>query len=289
MWKGLMSSPVAVLATALQDAQKHLLRVSDTPRLEAEILLAHVLQKPRSYLYTWPEIRLTTSQGQHFETLLTRRCHGEPIAYITGVREFWSLELIITPATLIPRPETERLVELALEQVPLDSPTLVADLGTGSGAIALAIAQERPRVRIVATDNDPAALTVAEGNARRLNVSLELRRGNWCEALDNERFAVIVSNPPYLAGTDPHLQQGDLSFEPPSALIAGADGLDAIRTIIEQALAYLRPSGWLFLEHGYDQAADVSALLRRAGYTSVTIHRDEAGWERVACGQKPVY
>lgn len=284
-----MLSSVAVIASALQNGQTYLSQASDTPRLEAEILLAHVLQKPRSYLYTWPDARVTTSQWQHFKTLLTRRCRGEPMAYITGYREFWSLALRVTPTTLIPRPETERLVELALAQIPLHSETLVADLGTGSGAIALAIAHDRPHTRVIATDNEPAVLAIAQYNAHCLNISLEFREGSWCAALDDEQFAVIISNPPYLAQTDPHLQQGDLRFEPLSALIAGADGLDAIRAIIPQALPNLKPGGWLFLEHGYDQAAKVSGLLSKAGYTSVTIHRDDAGLDRVACGQKPVY
>jgi release factor glutamine methyltransferase len=285
-----MLSPVAIIASALQNAQKCLLNASDTPRLDAEILLAHALQKPRSYLYTWPDAKLTTCQWCHFKTLLTRRCEGEPIAYIIGYREFWSLALTVTPTTLIPRPETERLVELALEQIPLHSQTRVADLGTGSGAIALAIAHERPHTQVVATDSDPATLAIAKDNAHRLNVSLEIRQGDWCEALaSEEEFAVIVSNPPYLAETDPHLWQGDLRYEPPLALVAGDDGLDAIRIIIKQALPHLKPGGWLFLEHGYDQATSVSDLLSRAGYTSVTIHQDNAALDRVTCAQKSVY
>lgn len=284
-----MSSPVSDIASVLRNAQTCLSKASDTPRLEAEILLAHVLQKPRSYLYTWPKVRLTTSQQRYFDTLLKRRYQGQPIAYLTGFREFWSLTLMVTPATLIPRPETEQLVELALDQIPFHLETSIADLGTGSGAIALAIAHERPHARVIATDSEPTALAVAEHNARRLNISVEFRQGDWCAALDDEELAVIISNPPYLTGTDPHLQQGDLRFEPPSALIAGGGGLDAIKTIVKQALDYLRPGGWLFLEHGYDQGANVAHLLSKAGYTSVTIHRDNAALDRVACGQKPFY
>jgi release factor glutamine methyltransferase len=280
---------VHVVANALQYGQKCFSDASFTPRLDAEILLAYVLGKPRSYLYTWPDAKLKTSQWQHFETLLTRRCQGEPIAYIVGYREFWSLTLKVTPATLIPRAETERLVELALDHIPHHSQTPVADLGTGSGAIALAIAHERPHARVVATDRDPAALAVAQHNARHLDIDLELRQGDWCKALDGEQFAVIISNPPYLAETDLHLQQGDLRFEPSSALIADADGLDAIQTIVKQALTHLQPGGWLFLEHGCDQATDVSNLLSSTGYSSVAVYRDDAGLERVACGQKPVF
>jgi release factor glutamine methyltransferase len=279
---------VAIIASALRHGQKYLSNTSDTPRLDAEILLVHVLQKPRSYLYTWPDARLTASQWRHFETLLIRRFRGEPIAYITGYREFWSLKLRVTPATLIPRPETERLVELALNQIPYHSQTLVADLGTGSGAIAIAIAHERPHARVIATDNDPAALAVAQHNARRLYVSLEFRKGDWCEALNGEQFAIIVSNPPYLPKTDPHLQQGDLRFEPSTALVGDSDGLQAIQIIVKQALAHLQPGGWLFLEHGYNQATHVYALLSKAGYTSVTVYQDDTGLDRVACGQKPV-
>lgn len=281
-----MFNMTIAIAPLLAATQYRLAGISATPRLDAEVLLAHALHTTRGYLYTWPEKCLTSHEAFKFETLLARRLDGEPVAYITGQREFWSLELDVTPATLIPRPETELLVELALRRLPLEAFVKVADLGTGSGAIALAIAYERPRARIVATDNEPAALAVAAGNAQRLQLAVEFRHGDWCAALGAEQFSIIVSNPPYLARTDPHLRRGELLFEPVSALMAGHDGLSAIRALVDQAKACLQPGGWLLLEHGYDQGAAVAWLLQRAGYSAVTIERDGEGRERVACAQR---
>lgn len=278
----------ATLRALLHDATQRLATVSASPRLEAELLLAAALDRSRSYLLAWPERAPDPAAGDRFAAWLERRLGGEPVAYILGRREFWSLELEVTPDTLIPRPETERLVELALERLAADRPGTVADLGTGSGAIALAIAQERPQARIVATDRSAAALAVAHRNARRLGIAnVEFRQGDWCAALDGERCALIASNPPYVATTDPHWGNGELRFEPPTALLAGADGLADLRTIIAQAPAALATDGWLLLEHGYDQGAAVPALLRERGFVAVSDHRDAAGLSRVSCGRWP--
>jgi release factor glutamine methyltransferase len=282
------SKSFQTLGTLLQTTQIRLSSVSETPRLDAELLLARVLNQPRSYLYAWPDRATDAGQERHFMALLERRLAGEPVAYLTGWRAFWSLDLVVTPATLIPRPETELLVELALERLPADQPRRVADLGTGSGAIALAIASERPTCQVVATDLSVAALRVAGQNAQRLGIgNVQFRQGDWCAALTNERFDTIVCNPPYIAATDPHLQQGDLRFEPHPALAAGVDGLAAIRRIVAQAGPHLVDGGWLLLEHGYDQRDSVLALLRTAGFSEVADYRDLAGQPRVAVGRLP--
>ena len=277
------------IAALLEDARIRLTAISDTPRLDAEVLLAYSLNKPRSHLRAWPERVADIEQAHQFAELLTRRLQGRPVAHLIGRREFWSLELQVTPATLIPRPETELLVELALARLPADQPVQVADLGTGSGAIALAIARERPRAEVVATDFSIEALQVAEQNARRLGITnVEFRRGDWCAALGDDRFALIVSNPPYLADTDIHLSQGDVRFEPRCALVAGKDGLDAIRLIIAQAGEHLNTGGWLLLEHGFDQRKAVAALLQDHGFTAIKNYRDLAGLDRVSGGCRPL-
>ncbi len=278
----------ATLRELLAHAARRLTAVSETPRLDAELLLAAALDRPRSYLHAWPERVLEIEQAARFAAWLERRLNGEPVAYLLGRREFWSLELEVTPDTLIPRPETELLVELALEQLPTDRPLTMVDLGTGSGAIALALAVERPMARIVATDQSLAALTIARRNARRLNIAnIEFREGNWCAPLGNERFDLIAANPPYVATADPRWQSDELRFEPPAALVSGADGLNALRAIITQAPDYLRPGGWLLLEHGYDQGEAVPALLRARGFVAVSDHRDAAGISRTSSGRWP--
>lgn len=255
--------------------------------LEAEILLAHVLAKPRSHLRTWPEQMLQESSQRLFFDLIARRAAGKPIAYLTGQREFWSLPLAVNLYTLIPRPETELLVQLALARIPLDRDVHVADLGTGSGAIALAIASERPRCRIIATDLCPHALKVARANAERLDIAnVEFREGSWFTPLTDGRFDIIVSNPPYVAENDPHLAEGDLPAEPRRALVAGPTGLEMIGAIVGEAPRFLRDQGWLLLEHGYQQAEATAALLREAGYRRIQTWRDAAGHERVSGGQR---
>jgi release factor glutamine methyltransferase len=261
---------------------------SDSPRLDAEVLLAHVIQQPRSHLIAWPEKRLGESQYTQFRQLLERRRRGEPVAYLTGVREFWSLSLTVTTDTLIPRPETESLVERALEKMPLDTPLLVADLGTGSGAIALALASERPDCTVIATERDQAALSVARENARRLDITnVSFRSGHWCEPLDDLQLDLIVSNPPYIATADPHLARGDVRFEPRSALAAGPAGMDDLGAIAACASRHLKPGGWLFMEHGFDQGELTRQLLEDTGFSQVLDHSDNALLARVISGRWP--
>ena len=280
-----MASPITI-KQALDIAQQQLSHLDDNTHLEAEILLSHVLECSRTRLHTWPEQVLTKPQADNYQALLARRLEGEPIAYITGQRGFWDMELGVTPDTLIPRPETERLVELALERIPADAHWQIADLGTGSGAIALAIARERPRCHVLATDLSPAALAVARDNAKRLGVSnIRFQNSHWFKHLDAGRFEMIVSNPPYIHPQDPHLSQGDLRFEPSSALRSGADGLEDIRHIARAARAYLSPPGWLLLEHGYDQGPTITTLLSDLGYEEISIYQDLSGNDRVSAGK----
>lgn len=255
-------------------------------RFEAELLLAHVLGRPRAWLFAWPEFEPAAAQRETFERLVERRRAGEPIAYLTGHRAFWSFDLAVTPAVLIPRPETERLVELALMRIDADADVAIADLGTGSGAIALALAYERPRARVLASDASDEALAVARANAQRLGIAnIDFAQGDWCAALGARRFDVIVSNPPYIAADDAHLGQGDLRHEPPAALASGADGLDAIRRIVADAPRHLHPGGWLLLEHGWQQAAQVRELLVAAAFDDVGSVMDLEGRDRVTLGR----
>lgn len=258
----------------------------DSAALEAELLLCHCLDKSRAYLRTWPEKILDHKTLEHYQQLLQRRQQGEPFAYITGQKEFWDLQLRVTPDVLIPRPETEHLVELSLEKIPADATWEIADLGTGSGAIGLAIAKQRPNCRITATDKSPAALEIARHNASANGVNnIQFMHSTWFEELCNQRFNLIASNPPYVAKDDPHLQQGDLRFEPHGALSSGPEGLDDIRHIISRAGAHLMPPGWLLLEHGYQQGDAVPALLKQHGFTEVQCHSDYAQRERVSLGR----
>lgn len=257
-------------------------------RVDAEWLLAHALDRPPGWLWAHADDAVEAPARERFEALLARRAAGEPVAYLTGTQGFWSLDLRVTPATLIPRPETERLVELSLARLPADAPCRVADLGTGSGAIALAIARERPMAAVVATDASKAALAVAVANAQRNGIdNTWFRRGDWCEALGRDRFDLIASNPPYIALADPHLDQGDLRHEPPDALASGDDGLDAIRRIVRDAPAHLAPAGWLLLEHGWDQGQAVRALMAAAGFVEVRTEPDLEGRDRVTLGRRP--
>lgn len=273
------------IAELLQQAATRLADVSDSPRLDAELLLCRVLECERSYLYTWPEREPDESQQKAFESLLARREQGEPVAHILGRREFWSLDLAVSSDTLIPRPETELLVEAALARIPPDAAWQIADLGTGSGAIALAIASERPACNVVALERSSAALAVARGNAERLGLdNVEFLTGDWFEPLAGRQFQMIVSNPPYIPADDPHLQQGDVRFEPASALVSGDDGLNDIRYLITNAKNFLLSPGWLLLEHGHDQGRAVITLLHRAGYQDIENLRDLLGNDRVAIG-----
>lgn len=272
---------------ALASATARLRHTSETPDLDAGLLLAHVLGRPRSYLVAHSGDALSDADAAAFARLVERRGEGEPVAYLTGRKGFWSLELEVAPAVLVPRPETELLVELALARLPPEAGLRAADLGTGSGAIALALACERPRLGVVATDAHPAALAVARSNAARLQLgNVEFREGDWFGAFAaGERFDLLVSNPPYVAAGDPALASDGVCFEPCGALAAGADGLDALRTIIATAAAHLRAGGWLLLEHGHDQAAAVAWLLQQHGFEHINCQRDGAGQPRVSGGR----
>lgn len=254
---------------------------------DAAALLVHVLERPQAWLYAHGDAVPDEDRARRFQRLVARRAAGEPVAYLVGHRGFWTLDLRVTPATLIPRPETELLVEQALERLAPAADVRVADLGTGSGAIALAIAAERPRARVVATDRSEAALAVARGNAAAngLDGRVGFRQGDWFAPLAGERFDLVASNPPYIAEGDPHLGQGDLRHEPPSALSSGADGLDAIRILAAGAPSHLVPGGWLLLEHGFDQGPAVRALLDAAGFVEVATVRDLELRDRVSLGR----
>ena len=273
----------------LRQAEQSLAAVSDSARLDAEVLLATVLDKNRSYFIAFPEQVLNQIQHTEFQHLLAKRQNGQPIAHITGQREFWSLELDVNEHTLIPRPDTEVLIEFVLQQFPQQSLN-VADLGTGSGAIAIALASEKPDWHIVATDQSGQALETAQKNANKHHCHpINFIQGSWFEALDklpdSGRFDLIISNPPYIPEQDPHLQQGDVRFEPITALASGSDGLNDIRHLIKQAPGYLNNSGWLVLEHGYDQKQAVYQLFSQAGCKHIVQIDDYAGNPRVSAGQ----
>lgn len=258
------------------------------PPGEAELLLAHVLGRPVGWLFAHGDDTLEAVRRGAFEALLARRLAGEPVAYLLGTRGFWRFDLEVTPDTLIPRPETERLVELALERLPGNAACRVLDLGTGSGAIALSIAFERPLAAVTATDASEPALDVARRNAARLGLrNVRFAHGDWYAAVDGEPYDAILSNPPYVAEGDPHLQQGDLRFEPLTALACGDDGLAAIRIIAEGAPSRLRAGGWLMIEHGFDQGAAVRGLLHAAGFADVATAQDLEHRDRVTLGRRP--
>ena len=261
---------------------------SPTAQLDAELLLAFVLEKPRSYLYTWPDKTVTEAQVAAFMTLLERRQRGEPVAYLLGRQGFWTLDLQVAKHTLIPRADTELLVESALQLADASSTLKVLDLGTGTGALALALASERPLWAVTGVDRIESAVALAQNNQRQLQLANgEFLSSHWFSALTAQRYDLIVSNPPYIADNDPHLQQGDVRFEPLSALVSGPDGLDDIRLIIAQAPSYLTANGWLLLEHGFDQASAVRELLQQAGFIDVSSQRDLSGHQRISLGRLP--
>jgi release factor glutamine methyltransferase len=252
---------------------------------DARALLRAALGVDETHLAAHSEQILSREQADRFAEWLRRRHAGEPVAYITGEREFYSLGFKVTPAVLIPRPETELLVEFALERVTTDAPARVLDLGTGCGCVAVAIAKHRPRAGVAAADNSPAALSVARENAARHGASVEFIESDWLRAFAGRRFDVIVANPPYVAEGDPHLGKGDVRFEPRAALVGGADGLACIRSVVADSRAHLESGGWLLVEHGHDQAARCRALLREHGYQEVISRRDLAGIERASGGR----
>ncbi|MBA2652364.1 MAG: peptide chain release factor N(5)-glutamine methyltransferase [Tatlockia sp.] len=260
----------------------------ESARLEAEILLAHVLMKTRSYLYTHPDALLSTEQWQAFKDLVKQRVNGLPIAYLTGTREFWSLPLKVCKDTLIPRPETELLVELTLDLLADNPQAQILELGTGSGAIALACAFERPAWQITAIDCSAAALKIAEENATRLGLTnINFCLSDWFASLATKKlFDAIITNPPYIAANDPHLLIGDLRFEPSLALVSGDDGLTAIQHIIQHSLERLKPGGLLLLEHGFDQKSVIRSMLNNYGYSQLQCWQDGQYKDRVSGGKR---
>lgn len=261
---------------------------SPTAQLDAELLLAFVLDKPRSYLYTWPEKTVSELHASAFMALLERRQRGEPVAYLLGRQGFWTLDLQVAEHTLIPRADTELLVEAALQLAATGRALQVLDLGTGSGALALAVASERPQWTVTGVDRIESAVALAQSNQQQVALSnVQFLHSHWFSALAGQRYDLILSNPPYIADNDPHLQQGDVRFEPLSALVSGPDGLDDIRAIIAQAPVYLNDNGWLLLEHGFDQASAVRELLAQANFVEVGSQRDLAGHERISVGRLP--
>ena len=270
---------------ALKQARQRL-QHSETPQLDAEILLCHCLDCDRSRVYAWPEEELPADIDAAFFELVEKRAAGHPVAHLIASREFWSLRLKVTQATLIPRPETECLVEAGLAMLPADKPCTVLDLGTGSGAIAIAIATERPCAHIVATDISAAALAVAQYNAARHQLhDLRFIHADWFNFKNETNFDMIISNPPYISPEDEHLQQGDVRFEARTALVAEEEGLAHIHTIIANARRYLNIGGWLLLEHGYQQANKVQTRLKQHGFSQVKTGMDLSGHERYSIGQ----
>ncbi|MFJ4154906.1 peptide chain release factor N(5)-glutamine methyltransferase [Pseudomonas sp. NPDC089752] len=275
---------MTIIASLLRNAQ---LPDSPSERLDAELLLAAAIGKSRSYLHTWPERIVSSEHAQTYAGYLQRRRAGEPVAYILGQQGFWKIDLEVAPHTLIPRPDTELLVETALELLPA-TPARVLDLGTGTGAIALALASDRPGWQVTAVDRIDEAVALAERNRKRLGLgNVKVLASHWFSSLADERFDLILSNPPYIAAEDPHLIEGDVRFEPSSALVAGADGLDDLRLIISQAPQHLLAGGWLLLEHGYDQAPAVRELLAAQGFIEVASRKDLGGHERISLGRLP--
>jgi release factor glutamine methyltransferase len=271
---------------ALQQAAHRLaLHKSPSSRIDATVLLSHLLEKPSSYLYTWPDKILTNEQIETFDALIQRREKGEPIAYIIGYRDFWSLRLFVEPSTLIPRPDTELLVELGLSLLSPNATSLL-DLGTGTGAIALAMASELPLLDVTGVDFRPEAVLLAKRNQQANKITnADFLVSNWFDALEDKRYSMILSNPPYIDPLDPHLAQGDLRFEPKTALIADEHGLADIRHICHSSVNFLEKDGYLLIEHGYNQGSQVREIFKAAGFLSVETKKDYAEQDRVTLGQ----
>ncbi|WP_057832256.1 peptide chain release factor N(5)-glutamine methyltransferase [Colwellia sp. TT2012] len=278
----------STIADWIAYGREQLVCYSDSAKLDTQILLAFVLHKERTYLLTWPERELVKQDEQHYLALLKRRMSGEPIAYIIGVKEFWSLVFRVSPATLIPRPDTEILVELVLENFGEVKSLHCLDLGTGTGAIALALASEQPNWQIDAIDFNIEAVKLAKQNAEDLQLTqVNIFQSNWFSAVNERKFDVIVSNPPYIDALDENLSQGDVRFEPKSALVANEQGLGDIKHIAKQALNFLKPQGALFFEHGYQQAEAVRDILTTLGYDNAQTVRDFNGHERITWARLP--
>ena len=274
------------LRELLDFGTRQLAQTSPTPRVDAEQLLLAASGLDRTRLFTDPDKPVSARERRNFERLLARRANGEPVAYLLGRRGFWSLDLMVGPGILIPRPETELLVETVLDRLERDSSPRVLDLGTGSGAIAIAIAAERPGAEVHAVDRSAEALDTARRNAADCEARVQFHQGPWFEPLDGACFDVIVSNPPYIASDDPHLNEGDLRFEPAEALVAGPTGLECLTEIIAAAPGHLNPGGFIALEHGYDQAQPVADRLRAAGFRDIQCRQDLQGHERVTLGSR---
>jgi len=278
------------ITSLLKYATSQLASNSDSARIDAELLLCYCLNKERSYLFTWPEKIIEEQQVETFQRLLQQRIEGVPVAYLIGSRDFWTLNLKVTKDTLIPRPETELLVETALEKIPQDKPFSVLDLGTGTGAIALSIASERPLGQVLAVDVSAKALRVAKQNADDNRIdNVQFLQSSWFEQIPDQTFDLIVSNPPYIEDNDPHLDQGDVRYEPKLALTSGFDGFDDIRKIISHSPQYIKLGGWLMFEHGYNQADYSRELLRQNGqFSEISSLFDLAGHKRVSLGVKKI-
>ena len=277
---------MATVQALLMSGTESLTLVSDTPRLDSEVLLASALDTSRASLYAWPEREVPAPAAQTFEARLARRAQGTPISYITGAKEFWSIELEVDETTLIPRPDTECLVDAALEALPRGVRASVLDVGTGTGAIALALAAERPAAHITGTDVVPECVELATRNAVRLGITnVKMLAGDLYEPVRGQTFDVIVSNPPYVDPCDPHLESGDVRFEPRRALVADEGGLGTLRRLIESAPRHLRAGGTLLMEHGFDQSAPVQAMMRDSGFSDIRTFRDLGDNDRVTQGQ----
>jgi len=275
------------IAQALAWATSEFSAISDSPKLDAQVLLLHVIEKPKSYLYGWSDAQLLEAQQSHFERLVARRKQGEPIAHITGTREFWSLPFYVNASTLIPRPDTETLVETVLAQA-LPEDTKLLDLGTGTGAIALSLANEHPSWRVTAIDYSSDAVELAKRNRQALALEhVNILQGSWYEPLKGEQFNVIVSNPPYIDPEDPHLEQGDVRFEPRSALVAEDEGYADLFHIISEGRKHLLPGGFMALEHGYNQAAVIHNFFAQLAYINILTIKDMAGCDRITVATWP--
>lgn len=273
------------IQSQLDRATTLLSSVSESARLDAEVLLCHCLGKPRSFLRAWPERQLNSTQSRQFLALLEQRRQGWPIAYLTGEREFWSRTFLVTPDVLIPRPDSELLIELSLSLLPDRQACKIIDLGTGSGILAITLAAELPLAQVLATDISEYALKVARQNAEQLRVgNVRFENSHWFDAVSDGDFDLVISNPPYIAESDPHLQQGDVRFEPKTALISDETGLKDIRLLAEQAGNHLKPNGGLLIEHGYDQSDQVQTILKQLHYRQVATHSDLSGNPRVTSG-----
>ena len=276
------SKPLLTCEALLTEASSRI--ESDSPRLDAELLLSHITGLSRTSFRAWPEREVTNAHAEAFEALVQERVAGRPVAHLLGHQEFWSLPLKVSASTLIPRPDTECLVEVALA-LPLPPQASVLDLGTGTGAIALALASEHVGWRISACDAVPEAVALARENAVALGLNLSVVQSSWFSGLEPERFDLIVSNPPYIPDSDRHLEEGDVRFEPASALVSGSDGLDDLRLIISQASDWLVEGGWLLVEHGFDQAEAVAQLFHTRGFKAVETRQDYGNRDRMTLGQ----